>query len=80
MLVKIRFDGNSRRTYTYAWPDSAETLADGDRVVVPGNDFDADPKLATVEGVGSDYTGPVKDLLGVVRGPYILGPDGGVLE
>lgn len=38
----------------------------GDRVLVPASNWSIEPKHATVADDTSDYTGPVKDLLGVV--------------
>lgn len=66
--VSVKFDGNNTgRTYTYQW--SGETLKQGDRVVVPGNYFNADPQLATVEAVTphrdpKGYQGALTNLLG----------------
>lgn len=69
-LVQVVFDNDdSNRTYCYRWKGSVP-LTPGDRVLVPPSWASKDPKHATVAAVGSDYDGPVKDIVGVVVDRY----------
>lgn len=64
-LVKVIFDEDNPRLYSYRWTGRVR-LAVGDRVLVPASNYSTEPKHATVADETSDYDGPVKNLLGVV--------------
>jgi superfamily II DNA or RNA helicase len=54
--------------YAYAWPNTDEPLNLGDRVMLPGNYVDPNPRESTVTALGSTYPG---DLVMVLRKLHI---------
>lgn len=68
--VQVRIMG-APRLYTYGWSYDAfdgkhRPLKVGDKVIIPANQVQDEETSATVAVLGSDYTGPVKYIVGVV--------------
>jgi hypothetical protein len=65
-VVRVQILG-APREYTYQWEfDVARgemPLGVGDRVEIPPNQVQEDGASATVCGLGSDYTGPMKSIV-----------------
>jgi hypothetical protein len=67
--VQVRIMG-APRLYTYGWnydPLNGDLpLGVGDKVIIPANQVQDEETSATVVKLGSDWTGPVKYIVGVV--------------
>lgn len=59
------------RTYTYAWefdPLAGERpLSVGDKVEIPPNQVQEEGSAATVTALGSDYCGPKKKIIRIIK-------------
>lgn len=65
-LVQVRFD-TGPQLYTYSWEWSIDGMVPplkvGDRVTVPANWRTPHPSDATVAALGSDFMGPVREII-----------------
>ena len=71
MLVKVALSANIPEPLTYRLPGSPAGIQNGMRVVVPlGKRITS----GWVVGVDSQYAGPAKAIVGVIRDRYIPDP------
>lgn len=65
-IVRVEIMG-AARSYTYGWvfnpAEGGLPLSIGDRVEIPPNSVQAEGSAATVIGLTSDYTGPMKSIV-----------------
>jgi hypothetical protein len=77
-VVQVRIEG-APRTYTYGWKydpvGGGLPLSVGQRVEIPPNMVQEDGGSATVVKLGSDYTGPMKDIVKAIDDPEGPSPD-----
>jgi hypothetical protein len=76
--VRVSISG-TRREYTYGWVfnplEGGAPLKVGDRVELPPNQVQAEGSSGTVVAVGSDYDGPMKNIVRVINGPKAQSPE-----
>lgn len=76
-VVQVRIAG-SRRPYTYGWVyelGKGSPLSVGDKVELPPNQVSEEGTAGTVSALGSDYTGPMKNIVRVIDGPKAVSPE-----
>lgn len=69
-VVRVQILG-APREYTYCWhfdvpADTARPLQVGDRVELPPNQVCEEGSSGLVSALGSDYTGPTKEIIRVI--------------
>jgi hypothetical protein len=77
-VVQVEIEG-AFRSYTYGWIFDPLTggrpLKIGDRVEIPANQVSEEGGAATVVKLGSDYNGPMKNIVRVIDGPKVEAPE-----
>lgn len=77
-VVQVEIAG-APRPYTYSWHydplDGGTPLTVGDRVELPANQVQEEGSSGTVVRLGSDYAGPMKDIVRVLDGPKAHSPE-----
>lgn len=77
-IVQVQILG-APRTYTYKWlfnpVEGGQSLGVGDKVEIPPNQVQEEGSAATVVDLGSNYTGPMKEIVRIIRRAHEPEPD-----